>query len=204
MIILEKFRPVPVTVNTDCRSAMRASQIAFLNLYVHRKPLNWSKKPPKGLFFRSFVSYSVCIIKSASFSGSVPGLQGSGGEVPGPDYGDGPKDTAGAGVDRAVSAGRTGPDPDAPQKELDYGTGAERPGAVPGRPGFPSSLLHLWVSLYIHTKIPRFIGSANLRFECSLSRIKIHFREFLYDFALKRNKLLDINFRRREGSAGNR
>ena len=33
------------------------------------------------------------------------------------------------------------------------------------------------------------MGSANLRFECSLSGIKIHFREFLYDFALKRNKL---------------
>ena len=33
------------------------------------------------------------------------------------------------------------------------------------------------------------MGSANLRFECSLQGIKIHFREFLYDFALKRNKL---------------
>jgi hypothetical protein len=39
--------------------------------------------------------------------------------------------------------------------------------------------------LHIHAKIPDCRGSL-----CSLSGIKIHFREFLYDFALKRNKLL--------------
>jgi hypothetical protein len=46
--------------------------------------------------------------------------------------------------------------------------------------------------LHIHAKIPDYRGSANLRFECSLSGIKIHFREFLYNFALKRNKLLGL------------
>ncbi|MDR0589579.1 MAG: hypothetical protein LBG25_03440, partial [Spirochaetaceae bacterium] len=39
--------------------------------------------------------------------------------------------------------------------------------------------------LHIHAKIPDYRGSL-----CSLSGIKIHFREFLYNFALKRNKLL--------------
>ena len=42
--------------------------------------------------------------------------------------------------------------------------------------------------LHEYAKIPGCRGSANLRFECSLGGIKIHFREFLYNFALKRNK----------------
>jgi hypothetical protein len=42
----------------------------------------------------------------------------------------------------------------------------------------PSSLLRLWVFLYIHTKIPRFTGCL-----CSLSGIKIHESEFLYNIA---------------------
>ncbi|MDR0586113.1 MAG: hypothetical protein LBG26_02625, partial [Treponema sp.] len=49
-------------------------------------------------------------------------------------------------------------------------------------------LLHLWVFLYIHTKIPRFTGCFG-----SLHGIKIHFREFLYGFMHKCNKLLAEN-----------
>jgi hypothetical protein len=41
--------------------------------------------------------------------------------------------------------------------------------------------------LHRYAKNPRLLGSL-----CSLQGIKIHFREFLYDFALKRNKLLGI------------
>ncbi|MDR0589887.1 MAG: hypothetical protein LBG25_05025, partial [Spirochaetaceae bacterium] len=43
--------------------------------------------------------------------------------------------------------------------------------------------------LHIHAKIPDYRGSL-----CSLSGIKIHFCEFLYNFALKRNKLLGLVF----------
>jgi hypothetical protein len=39
--------------------------------------------------------------------------------------------------------------------------------------------------LYIHAKNPDYRGCL-----CSLQGIKIHFREFLYDFVLKHNKLL--------------
>jgi hypothetical protein len=39
-------------------------------------------------------------------------------------------------------------------------------------------------------KYPDLRAPANLWFECSLHGIKIHKSEFLYDFALKRNKLL--------------
>ncbi|MDR0589868.1 MAG: hypothetical protein LBG25_04930, partial [Spirochaetaceae bacterium] len=68
------------------------------------------------------------------------------------------------------------------------------------------SLLHLWNFCSgafgaLHTKIPDYRGSANLRFECSLSGIKIHFREFLYNFALKRNKLLGTNSFYAQGAA---
>jgi hypothetical protein len=44
--------------------------------------------------------------------------------------------------------------------------------------------------LRIYAKIPDYRGSADLRFDCGLRGIKIHFREFLYDFALKRDKPL--------------
>ncbi|MDR2094826.1 MAG: hypothetical protein LBP76_04825, partial [Treponema sp.] len=39
--------------------------------------------------------------------------------------------------------------------------------------------------LHIHAKNPDYRGCL-----CSLQGIKIHFREFLYNFTLKRNKLL--------------
>jgi hypothetical protein len=47
--------------------------------------------------------------------------------------------------------------------------------------------------LHVHAKIPDYRGSL-----CSLSGIKIHFREFLYNFALKRNKLLEDAYGRAE------
>jgi hypothetical protein len=59
----------------------------------------------------------------------------------------------------------------------------------------PGSLLRLWVFLYIHAKIPRFTGCL-----CSLSGIKIHFREFLYNLCAKRNKLLEAQAQHFTGS----
>jgi hypothetical protein len=47
------------------------------------------------------------------------------------------------------------------------------------------SPLHLRVLLRIHAKNPDYRGCCL----CGLQGIKIHFREFLYDFALRRNKL---------------
>jgi hypothetical protein len=46
----------------------------------------------------------------------------------------------------------------------------------------------------LFSKNPDYRGSANLWFDGSLHGIKIHESEFLYDFALKRNKLPGINF----------
>jgi hypothetical protein len=62
-----------------------------------------------------------------------------------------------------------------------------------------SSLLRWWFFCMNMQKIPiigaeRTFGPACLWHECSLQGIKIHFREFLYDFARKRNKPLGAIF----------
>jgi hypothetical protein len=44
----------------------------------------------------------------------------------------------------------------------------------------------------LYAKNPDYQGCADFWSDGSLQGIKIHFREFLYDFALKRNKLLEI------------
>jgi hypothetical protein len=58
----------------------------------------------------------------------------------------------------------------------------------------PGGLLRLWNFLHIYAKNSRLSGPRGPRSGGGLQGIKLHFREFLYDFALKRGKLLDISF----------
>jgi hypothetical protein len=63
----------------------------------------------------------------------------------------------------------------------------EKAGFRPLFPGACGKTIGFWNRL-TYAKNPDYPASANLRFECGLSGIKIHFREFLYDLCAKRNK----------------
>jgi hypothetical protein len=58
-------------------------------------------------------------------------------------------------------------------------------------PQIPRSLWNLWIFCLgvLHAKNPDSRGCCGPRSDGSLSGIKIHDRDFLYDFALKCNKL---------------